>query len=119
MAVGAEACLNIKGLLLGGLVGHDLYQAGRGITTKQRALWPSQDFNTLDVHQVQQTALRATEINAVNVDADFGVLGCRPVDLADAANEDLSRRIIDSASRNIRVRAKALYLCYIPDVASL
>ena len=79
-----------------------------GIAPEQGALRSSQDFDAVDVDQVQHVAGGAADVNAVYVHRNTGVGYRRVICLPDSANEDLAdgagtgrrRRLVELQVRN-------------------
>ena len=70
------------------LVIDDMYETSRGVTTKQRALRASQNLDPIHVIEIDKRSLWTTVVDAIDIHANFGVLGCRPVNLSDTSNEN-------------------------------
>ncbi len=51
---------------LTGFSANDINTAARGVTTEQRALWPTKDFNPLDVRHRAPHLLTAPQIDTVD-----------------------------------------------------
>ncbi|MNQ79182.1 hypothetical protein D3C85_941160 [compost metagenome] len=67
--------------------GDVLDRAADGVAAVQGALRSAQDFQTLDVEDVQHRALRAGHIDVVDIEADAGLEAPQRILLADAADE--------------------------------
>ena len=70
-----------------GFHGVDSYGATRGITAEQGALGAAQDFNTVNINDVQHRTDAAGKINTIHVDAYTRVGRRDKISLADAADK--------------------------------
>src|SRR5665213_1615450 len=71
---------------------HDADGAADGVTSEQSALRAFEDFDARDVEEIDVRADRASEINAVQIDAHAGIEVEREVVLADAADRGREHR---------------------------
>ena len=93
-AVIAEACGDAATEFPGGRLGDDAERAAFGVATEQRALRTTQHFDALHVEQRGVQALRAAEVDAVDIDADARIArGLVLVERHDAADADRQRRL--------------------------
>jgi len=90
----ADAAMPADGEFAARGLGDDAERAAFGVATEQGALRPLQDFDPLDVEQGGVEAVLATEIDAVDIDAD-ALLARRLVGIErnDAADTDRQRRL--------------------------
>ncbi len=60
---------------------------GHGVLAEQCSLRPAQHFDGADIQEIQQSALHAAEVNAVEIDAHARIERGQEVDLAHAPNK--------------------------------
>src|SRR3546814_5533601 len=70
-----------------------LFRSADRVAAIERALRPSQDFDALDVVDVEHRGLGAVQIDVVEIDADALFEARDRVLLADAADEGAERRV--------------------------
>ena len=85
------AMLPLARNVVAGPAGDELDRAADGVLAVERALRAAQDFDPLDVEQVELVAADARQIDVVDIDADGRVERLQRVRLADAADEDVGR----------------------------
>ncbi|MND89640.1 hypothetical protein D3C80_817040 [compost metagenome] len=88
--------------------GDVLDRAADGVAAVQGALRSAQDFQTLDVEDVQHRALRAGHIDVVDIEADAGLEAPQRILLADAADETGQGGV--GAARNLDRGVRGLLL---------
>ncbi|MNQ44173.1 hypothetical protein D3C85_579200 [compost metagenome] len=89
-------------------LGHVLDRAADGVAAIEGALRPAQDFQPLDVEDVQDRALRTGHINVVDIEADPRLEAPQRVLLADAADEAGQGRV--GAARDLDRGVRGLLL---------
>ena len=80
--------------------GHIFDRAADGVAAVKRALRAAQDFDPIDVVDVEHRRLRAVEVDVVEIDADAVFEAGDRILLADAADEGGERRV--GAARRLR-----------------
>ena len=105
----ADAAMPADGEFTARGAGDDAQRAAFGIATEQGALRPLQDFDPLDVEQCRVEAVLATEIDAVDVDAD-ALLARRLVGIErnDPADPDRQRRLARLEGGDAKARDRAV-----------
>jgi hypothetical protein len=86
LVVAAVGPLSLAAGLVSEALGHVLDRAADGVAAVQRALRAAQHFDALDVEHVEHRALRAIDVDVVDIEADAGLVAPQRILLADAAD---------------------------------
>ena len=74
-AEGTGSDFDIAMAVAGRCLGEHLHRAADGVLARERALRPAQDFDTVEIEQVEQRAEGDASIDIVDVEADAWVDG--------------------------------------------
>ena len=83
-------------------------RAARGVLAVQRALRAAQDFDTLDIVELEQAALDSGQIDIVQVNSHGGIEALQRIGLTDATNERIDTGVGATPLHQVQVGNRAL-----------